>query len=846
MLKEKFLFLLLLTPLGFLYGQEFISVSGSIRDAQTDEVLPFVSVSFEGSKTGTFTDSDGAFRLSNRQGIRYLNISMLGYRSKRIHLSGTQSSFHRKILLERQERALNDVVIRPKRERYRKKDNPAVELIKKVIERKAENRIEGQDFYRFDEYNRLLIALLGNQNVQSDKHEKPRPLLNYADTSVIDGKLYLPVSVRENSEKHFFRKNPESKRTIITGHKNSGIDDIIRVDGLDEILDDLFSDISIYDNSIRLFEHGFVSPLSKHRAVNFYRWYLTDTLMVDTTRCIRLDYIPFNARDVGFSGSLYIADDGSYAVKRSVLRFSKKMNVNLINEFFISSDFVKTAEGIWRPEQQQMAVELALLSMKFYVQKDRRFSNFSFDNNQDESIHEAAPLSFATNYEKQSESYWSEQRKNSGLKPDKANALMEDMSRYKFVKAFFNAGRAFSLGYFSLSKDPRTAKFEIGTIPSFYSYNSTEGNRIRLTLGSTRFLHPHFYIWGYGAYGTKDKQFKYTGELTWAFNKVQKVKDEYPYNKLVLSYAYDVHTLGQHYSIMKRDNILMSLKPSQNDQTTYLRNLSLSYDREFHGGFSFRVAASSTDERPAQNVRFEKTDSHGTVHEIPGIRLTRTSFMLRYGHNEQFTQHGRRRHSLSTNRFSIQLTHNIAHKNILGGEHAFHNTKIGFWQEQRIPPLGRFMLSVEAERFWGEAPYIFLPTPSANNSFAIQRGSYNLINPLEFIHDTQIRFDIDYRMGGWFFNRIPLLKQLKWREVFGFRGFYGQLSPQNNPQYNPKLLLFPQHSYTTRNGVPYLEYNVGIENIFMFLRIDYVQRLNYLEHPLVQRYGFRFSLNFHL
>lgn len=837
------LFLLTFIPV---YGQEAIVFSGTVRDSLTHAPLSFVSVVFEESNTGTFTDSEGFFRVSNRHNNYNVVVSLLGYRTKQITLPGNRTTVYQEILLAPEDVMLNEIVVRPKRERYRKEDNPAVELIRKVIANKDKNNIAAQHFYRFDEYSRMLIALNDLSMAGADSSRTSGKLLNYVDTSLIDGKLYLPVSVRETMSEHYYRKVPATKKTVVKAHKVTGIDDIIRFEGMDEMLNNMFNDISIYDNTIRLLDHDFISPISTKSAVNFYRWYITDTTIVDDKEYIRLDFIPFNARDVGFSGSLYIATDSSYAVKRAILRTPKKMNINLVDELYVSVDFVLTPGGIWQPDKQQLAIDFSFLAAKAYVEKTRTFSNFTFNEPADSIYALDAPVVYLENYRRQSDAYWGEQRKTANLKPAKVDGLMKEMAQYKVLKTIFDIGQAFSMGYFSFAENPETAKIEFGTLPTLYSYNATEGHRMRLTIGSTRYFHPHFYFWGYGAYGTGDKRFKYNTELTWAFNNIHRVKDEYPQNRLMLSYVYDVNTLGQGYMLTRRDNIFMSLKPSDTDKTTYFRQLLLSYNKEFYSGFSFNLSGSSTKQEPARNVLFEKMDAQGNKYHIPDLQVTLASLLLRYAHNEKFAQQGRKRASIASNKFIIELNHNTAIKNLFGGQYAYNNTSLSFMQEQWIPPVGRFIFSVQADKFWGEAPYLFLPAPSANNTFAVQRKSYNLINPLEFIHDAQIKFDFNYHMGGWFFNRIPLVKGLKWREIIGFRGFYGELSKQNNPSGNPDLLLFPQHTHTTRNGIPYLEYNVGIENIFMFLRVDYVRRLNYLEHPDVNKQSVRFSFSFYL
>ncbi len=425
--------------------------------------------------------------------------------------------------------------------------------------------------------------------------------------------------------------------------------------------------------------------------------------------------------------------------------------------------------------------------------------------------------------------------------------MMEDIKQMKGFRLLLGAGKIVASSYIPTSGDEEKNKLDIGTVPTFYSYNKTEGNRFRLTLATTKNFHPNLYLYGYGgAYGTKDNKFKYYGEATWAFKKVLNHKDEFPKNNLIVAYKYDMNTLGQRYTQAERDNILMSITPRSNQKLTYNRQTQIAYDKEFYNGFSFKLSGQTFEEKPADNLVFEKIDENGNLYTVDKVKTSEVTLALRYAPNEKFFQQRRKRHSITSQKFIMNLTHTIALDDFLGGQFHYNKTSFSVTKHFWIAPYGKVMLMAQAEKIWGETPFPFLITPSANNSYTIQRGSYYLIESLEFVHDAQVSWEVYYHMGGWLFNRIPLLKLLKWREVFGFRGFIGELSDRNNPRYNHNLLIFPNATFTTTKGKPYMEYNIGIENIFKFFRIDYVRRVNYLSHPDVDKDGFRisFEMNF--
>jgi len=815
-----------------------------VRDAVTREKLPFVTLSFDKTNIGTFSDGDGEFRLSNRENRVRVTASLLGYKpySFIVHPRVTTTE---EILLEPVDKELNEVIVRPGKEKYSKKNNPAVDLIKKVIANKEKTNKKALDYYQYEEYERMFFAF-NDFNPQSGLFKKFDFIPEYMDSSIIDKKPILPFSVREKISDVFYRKDPKSDKRIVKGYHIEGIDQEFETDGLDAILKEVFKDISIFDNSVTMLFNEFVSPLSSHSAVNFYRWYLSDTVNIDNDRYVRLDFAPFNSRDIGFTGNLYISLDSMYAVKRAVLRTPKKMNINFVQELIIQHDFYKNDKGEWVPFEERTAIDLTMLdALKLYIDKTKRYEDFVTNVPMDPVFVLAAPEVFEKNYDRRDKSYWSENRPLDYRKDYKMDRMMEDINKMAFMKLMLNAGKIITSSYIPTSSDEDKNKLDIGTVPTFYSYNKTEGNRFRLTLATTKNLHPHLFFYGYGAYGTRDNKFKYYGEATWAINKVKEHKDEFPKNNIIVAYKYDMNTLGQRYTQAERDNILMSLQSRSNQKLTYNRQTQIAYDKEFYNGFSFKLSGQTFEEQPAANLAFEKMDDDGNIYTVGRVRTTEAMLSLRYAHNEKFFQQRRKRHSITSKKFIINLSHTVALDNFLGGDYHYNKTSFSVVKNFWVAPYGKIIFTGQAEKIWGETPFPFLISPSANSSYTIQRGNYYLIEPLEFIHDAQVSWEVYYHMGGWLFNRIPVLKLLKWREVFGFRGFLGSLSDKNNPQHNRNLLLFPQASFTT-NRAPYMEYNIGIENIFKFFRIDYVRRVNYLSHPDIDKDGFRisFEMNF--
>lgn len=843
-LIKRCLFLLLFSIVcEYAFSQSNTVLQGVVKDSVTNEALPFVTVQFDNTSIGVFTDDNGKFYIRNRANKTEVSISFLGYKTYKITIPAGRTTT-KEILLQPEDLSLKEVVIRPKKEKYSKKNNPAVDLINKVIARKDSNNVASKDYYQCREYDRILFAL-NDFKPNQGQFKRMKFLPNYVDTSIIDHRQILPFSVRETISDYYYRKKPKSEKRVVEAFDRSGIDNAMDIKNLESIINEVFKDISIYDNSMTFMMQDFISPLSSHSAVNFYRWYIMDTItMEDNKRYIDLAFAPFNSRDIGLTGNLYISTDSTFAVKRAVMKAPRNINMNFVDELIIRHDFKQTEDKKWIPESQRTAMDLSLYkAIKFHVDKTRAFDNYVFDQPADSLYKEAAPTLYAEDYEDKTDEYWTENRPLN-YKDYKMDELVEDIRNISFFNFLINFGKLASEGYFHTSNDPDKNKLDIGTLLTFYSYNAVEGNRFRGTLATTPNFHPHLFLYGYTAYGTKDGKFKYYGEATWSFNKVKDHKDEFPRNNLMFAYKYDINDLGQRYTQSERDYIFMSLRSSNASKSTYNRQTQIAYQREYYNGFSYKISGQTYDERPAGTLQFKQYGDNNEIRFEDKILTTEAKLELRYAPNEKFFQQKRKRYEIPSEKLILTVAHTAGLKGVLGGMYDYNKTFFYAYKELWVAPYGKIGITLSGEKMWGEAPFPLLISPSANSSFTIQNGSFNLLEPLEFLHDEQFSWEINYRMGGWLLNRIPLLNRLKLREVFGFRGVMGNLNQRNDPYYNHKLLVFPEGAIYQANKTPYMEYNIGIENILGFFRIDYVRRLNYLDHPDVNKSGFRFSAEF--
>lgn len=824
------------------FGQTITTFAGVVKDASTKEPLPYAVVAFDNTTVAAYTSNSGQFSISNRRNLTKVTVSLMGYKSKSLTIPAEKTTFE-EILLETSDQQLSEVIVKPKKEKYSKKNNPAVELINKVIANKDKNNVGALDYYQYKEYERYIFAF-NEFNPESKYFKKYDFLSNYADTSIINDKPILPFSVKEKVTDIFYRKTPQTKKRIVKGNKSEGLDQALDKEGIDAFIQEAFQDVNIYDNYITTLMNNFVGPLSKHQATSFYKWYLGDTVQIKDNRYVRLDFAPFNSRDIGFTGNLYISLDSAYAVKKAILRAPKNINVNWVTDMVVHLDFEKDENGAWVPTESRMGMDLSIYgALKLYVDKVVSVDEFMPNLPISPVYSLPDPEMYEKDYNKRPPEFWVRNRPNAHQTDHKMGEMMGKLSNDLLFKLYFDLGNIVMTGYVPLNKDPEVNKFELGTIRTLYSYNPTEGNRFRLTGTTTKNFHKNLFLYGYGAYGTKDNKFKYMGEVSWSFNDIKYDKEEFPINNLSFTYKNDINSLGQRFTQAERDNILLSFRTSSNIKTTYNRQVTLKYHKEYHSGFAFKLQAQTNTERPARNLTFEKRDEAGNITQFSKIKNAEGTVVLRYAHNEKFMQKKRRRVPIPSERLILELTNTTAIKGFLGGQYDYNKLALYVDKDFWVTPYGKLNINAKAEKLWGKAHYSSLIAPSSNNSLTLQSGSFYLVEPLEFIHDEQISWEVFYHMGGWFFNKVPLINKLKLREVFGFRGFYGSLSNKNNPAFNRDQMLFPEGSFQTK-GQPYMEYSLGIENILNVLRIDYIRRVNYLGNPDINRHGFRFTFQY--
>lgn len=848
-IKSFLLFLLL----GCCISVSAQNIQGVVTDSLTNEPIPYLSVFYEGKGVGSITDNDGNYKVETRKGWNKLTFSAVGYVTKVVNIiPGVTKNLN--VRMRPDDIMLDEVVVKPKREKYSRKNNPAVELMKKVIAHKKNNKLSENDYYQYNKYQKITMSLndVTPEMLEKGMYKKMPFLKDQIELCEETNKFILPISVDETASQKIYRKHPKSEKTIIKGMSSTGVNELFATgDMLSTVLKDVFTDVNIYDNDIRLLQYPFISPISSSDAISFYKFYIMDTTFVDKDKCFHLTFVPNNSQDFGFTGHLYVLADSSYTVKKCTMNLPKKSGVNFVDNMDIIQEFEQLPNGEWVLKTDDMIVEMTLMKIMqgFQIRRTTRYSDYAFDELPQQLFKRKGAEIKEADAMMRGDDFWNQYRPvpltQTESSMDMLVKRLEQMPGFKYVIFVL---KAFIENFVETGTKEHPSKVDIGPVNTMISNNYIDGLRLRMSAQTTANLNPHLFFKGYYAYGFKDHRSKYMGEVEYSFNKKEYLPREFPKNSITFSYQYDVMSPTDKFLKTDKDNVFVSFKTSTVDQMSYVRNIALKYENETQFGLKTTVEVKHSTDEPTGGLAYITNDDQKTL--VPEIQTMEASLAFRYAPGETFVNTKQRRIPVSFDAPVFTLSHTAGFKGVLGGEYNYNLTEIGLYKRFWFSSWGKIDMFVKGGAQWNKVPFPLLIMPAANLSYILQRETFNLINNMEFLNDRYASLDVSWDLNGKIFNRIPLLKKLKWREAIGFKMLYGHLTDKNNPMKHPgdsELFLFP-----TRDGRPtsfvmdsktlYMECSVGIHNIFKILHIDYVRRLNYLDHPDANKWGVRFMV----
>jgi len=819
-------------------------MSGVVTDSITGEALPYANIiSSVNPRKNFVTDDNGKFLIDPYILSEGWTASYTGYKPKPIDFNVADSVAE--IRLVPMEWSLNEVVVRPKKEKYSKKNNPAVDFVKKLRSVKREHDPSLQPYYSYDKYEKTLIAL---NDFKGDFNSgflsgKGKFLKNYVDTSSWTGQRILDLIIKEKVATRLNGSDPGVDKEIIRGYRSAGLDEIFNQENMQLIMEDVIREIDIYGNDIVFLQNRFVSPLSSI-GPDFYKYYLTDTVFIGEDKCVELGFVPHNPESMGFNGKIYVpVGDSTMFVKKVTMRVPKDINLNYVDNIFINQTFEKDSLGNRHKTYDDVCLEMQIApgTPRLYGRKTTAYDNFSYKRREDLSDYYSKLgryFEFDESRTRRSD-FWDAERM---MPMTKAESNMgEMMGEMRKVPLLYWAEKAVGLLESGYVRTGKPSKVDLGPVNTLLSGGSVEGLRIRLGAMTMSPLNPHIFAKGYVAYGTKDRKWKYSAALEYSFTKKKNHSYEWPRHGFYGSYSYDIDMIGQHYLFTSQDNMFLSLKRKESILVTYRRQAKAGYVLELPNNFSVEAGVNHEIQEATRWLPFSFSDGRSDR------RYTQASFnlTLRWAPGEKFVQGRTLRLPINMDAWIFQFTHEFGPKGVMGAEFTLNRSELSIQKRLWLSAFGYTDIILKAGKVWSSVYYPALMWPNANLSYTIQPESYSLMNAMEFANDQYASLDFTYFGNGILFNRIPLLKKLKIREAITFKGLMGGLSDRNNPEKNSSLYMFPSDAHPRVMGkTPYMEIGAGLDNILTFLRVDYVWRLTYRDTPGCDKSGVRVSLHF--
>lgn len=851
--------LLLLLPVAALAQR----VTGVVTDARTGEALPFVNVVYERG-AGVQTDTQGRFSLPLRSGR--LRFSMIGYETRTLR---PEQGHALRVKLTPLDNAFGEAVVRGRKAKYSRKDNPAVELMRRVIAAKGGNDLKQRPFYSVDKYTKMTFALneVTEKVFQEGKFKRLPFLKEHVEVCNETGTLILPVSVNEKATREIYRRKPESRKTIIRGERQNGLNDFFATgDMLTTLLEDCFTDVDLYDDNILLLRKTFLSPIATHGAIGFYRYFIEDTLQVDGERCVRLDFTPNNKQDVALSGSLFVSLGDQPRVVRADVGIPHGSGVNFVERMRVIQTYKRLPDGSRVIAGDDMIVQLALVDFlqKLLVRRTTAYTGYDFAAIPERDFDFDGPTYVLPEAAMQTDDFWRAQRPAELSQSEDRMALM--MKRLQGVKGFnfaLFALKAFLENFVETSKNPqRPSRVDIGPVNTIVSDNFVEGLRLRASAQTTAYFNPHLFLKGYVAYGTKDARWKGMGEVTYAVNKKKYSPHEFPVNNVTLSYANDVMSPSDKFLPTDKDNVFTSFKWTEVDHMQYYETWKLSWEREWRNNLRFKLQLRTERDRPTAALFYQSLDggsapSPSPVNRRHTFRTTDFCGILSYQPGTTWIHTKQHRIPANHNAPIYMLQHTTGVYAHQGRNRYYHLTEASYYKRFWLNSWGRLTTKTSAGVQWARVPFPLLIMPAANLSYVGQYNMFNMLDNMEFPTDRYATFMLDWDVNGKLFNRIPLFRRLKWREHVGFNVLWGDLTHKNDPTRpenagDARLFYFPGRyqsdgtfQYLSRvidPAKPYMEYFVGVTNIFKFFQVDYVHRMNYTDRPGTKKHGVRLMM----
>jgi hypothetical protein len=809
-------------------------VSGEIKDVNGEPVA-FANVIFKDSNEGTISNEDGRFYLESDEDYASVSFSFVGYKTLDVAL-GQKTTYKMVVSLEEEAAALDEVVIYSGKQS--KKNNPAIDILRKIWENRRENGVKGFKQYSYDKYEKLEFDLntIDSTLIKNRVFKGMEFIFDQTDTSKITGNTYLPIFINESSSKVYGDNLLNQHKEVLVGNKNSGFDNN---NTLIAFLKDLYSEYDVYDNYLKFFDKAFTSPLSR-TGIDVYNYVLLDSAYIDNKWCYNIVYYPRRKNELTFKGDFWV-NDSTWAIKEINLQASKSANLNWVREVYIEQEFDVLNDSTFLINRDYFMSDFSFGNKEeakgVYGKRTTLYDDYIFDIPKDKKFYAEQVDPYQFEVYNRSDNFWKKNRLEKLSKDEKSvYRMLDTLKTVKRFKTLYSVGTVLATGYYELNN------FDLGPVFSMVGYNEAEGMRIRLG-GRTYFgQNDRWRLEGFGAYGFSDDRFKYGISGKYLLDRRSRLKvfggNRRDVEQTGASLTNSNDVLGRNLA----SSSLLSV--GANDRLTRISLSTIGLEVEPAKNFnvsligSYRRLKSATDTFIMDYKVFENGVDTGEVKSE--IKQPEITLAFLYTPGRKTSGYGVERTTINIGDFPrMFLGYTAGLKDILGGDFDYQRLQGLYTQPWNVGGFGRLFTTIEVGKTFGDVPLSLLSPIPGNQTYFSLYNSFSQLDFYEFVSDTYASLHIQHDFGGRLFSRIPVLRKLNLREVIGFRAVYGQVSDSNIAINASNIVyLAPEDIYW--------EYSVGVGNIFKIFRLDFNFRGNYLDNPGARKFGITgtFGFNF--
>ncbi|MBT8272958.1 MAG: DUF5686 and carboxypeptidase regulatory-like domain-containing protein [Bacteroidia bacterium] len=824
--------------LTFLFGVFVMSgfaqtkVGGYVYD-QNNEAVPFANVIFKDSSEGTITDENGRFYLESAQSWDALIISFIGYETIEFPLPQSVN-YDLKFNLSEEASTLDEVVI--VRGRQPKKNNPAIDILRKIWEFKRENGLRQFDHYEYDKYEKVEfdINTIDSALIKSRLFRGMEFVFDQVDTSRVTGKTYLPMFINEAASSVYGNNLAKKEKEVVRGNKNSGFsDNQVIID----FVSDLYTDFNVYDNYLKIFDKSFVSPLSR-TGINTYNYVLSDSTFIDNKWCYNIIYYPRRKNELTFKGDFWV-NDSTYAIKEINLQASKSANINWVKEIYIEQEFEVLNDSLFLVKRDYMLSDFALnkkeKSRGIYGKRTTLYDNYIFDQPKSSKFYDEEVYNYDKDVYDRNDAFWEANRLEK-LSKDELGVykMLDTLKTVKKFRRLYNIGSVLASGYIEFP----SINFDYGPVFSTFGFNEVEGLRIR-TGGRTYFTRNDLWrIEGFGAYGFRDDKFKYGISGKWLLDKK---------NRIIISGGTrrDVEQIGASLTT-STDVLGRSLASSSlvgtgaNDKLTTINLTTLAFEIEPWRNFIMRLGGNyRTLESASPTFSLDYFDADSPTGISSEVKQFESTFSMFYFPGRKMTGFGVERYEANDTFARLFARISIGDKSLFNSDFNYTKVQFSYTQPWQLGGFGRLYSTIEIGKTYGEVPLGLLSVVPGNQSYFSIYNTFSQLDFYEFVTDTYTSVFLQHNFNGRIFSRIPWLRKFNLRGIVSVRGVWGEISDENRALNASGLI------YQAPTDKIYWEYSFGVGNIFKVFRLDFNFRGNYFENPDARKFGVTGTFGFH-